>query len=67
VLQFGLIAVGFERFGSEEALKQDAIKHLYDVYVKINAEASKDPEVKVEAAKWFKRMEDGTVLSYSIS
>ncbi|KZS96430.1 arginyl-tRNA synthetase [Sistotremastrum niveocremeum HHB9708] len=57
--QFGLIAVGFERYGSEEALKVDAIKHLYDVYVKINAEAEKDPEVRVEAAKWFKRMEDG--------
>ncbi|QRW18858.1 arginyl-tRNA synthetase [Rhizoctonia solani] len=30
--QFGMIAVGFEKYGSEEALARDAIKHLYDVY-----------------------------------
>jgi arginyl-tRNA synthetase len=29
------------------------------VYVKVNAEAEKDPTVKEDAAKWFKRMEDG--------
>lgn len=58
-MKFGLIAVGFERYGSDEALEKDAIKHLYDVYVRINADADKDPEVKVEAAKWFKRMEEG--------
>ena len=34
--QYGLLAVGFERFGSEEELLKDAIKHLYDVYVQIN-------------------------------
>ena len=54
-----MIAVGFEKYGSQEALEKDAIKHLFDVYVKINAEAEKDPEIKVEAAKFFKRMEDG--------
>ncbi|GBE88787.1 arginyl-tRNA synthetase [Sparassis latifolia] len=57
--QFGLIAVGFEKYGSREALEQDAIKHLFDVYVKVNADADKDPAVKVEAAAFFKRMEDG--------
>jgi arginyl-tRNA synthetase len=43
-------------------LKTDAIKHLYDVYVKINADAVNDPEVKEEAARFFKRMEDGEYL-----
>ncbi|KAI0063831.1 arginyl-tRNA synthetase [Artomyces pyxidatus] len=57
--QFGLIAVGFEKYGSEEALQKDAIKHLYDVYVQVNKDAEADPEVKVAAAAWFKRMEDG--------
>ncbi|KAL4251407.1 class-I aminoacyl-tRNA synthetase family protein [Abortiporus biennis] len=57
--QFGMIAVGFEKYGSQEELEKDAIKHLFNVYVKVNADAEKDPEVKVEAAKWFKRMEDG--------
>ncbi len=58
-LQFGLIAVGFEKYGNEEALEQDAIKHLLEIYVKVNADAEKDPSVKAEAAKFFKRMEDG--------
>ncbi|KAK7041490.1 arginyl-tRNA synthetase [Paramarasmius palmivorus] len=57
--QFGLIAVGFERYGSQEALEKDAIKHLFEIYVKINKDAEADPEVKVEAAKFFRRMEDG--------
>ncbi|KAG6919701.1 hypothetical protein DXG01_002647 [Tephrocybe rancida] len=57
--QFGLIATGFEKYGSHEELEKDAIKHLFDVYVKVNKEAEADPNVKVEAAEWFKRMEDG--------
>ncbi|KZT04519.1 arginyl-tRNA synthetase [Laetiporus sulphureus 93-53] len=57
--QFGLIAVGFGKYGSREELEKDAIRHLFEVYVKINADAEKDPNVKVEAAAFFKRMEDG--------
>lgn len=29
------------------------------MYVKVNKDADSDPNVKAEAAKWFKRMEDG--------
>ncbi|KAJ7178691.1 hypothetical protein C8R43DRAFT_974133 [Mycena crocata] len=57
--QFGLIATGYEKYGSQEELEKDAIKHLFDVYVKVNKDAEADPEVKAEAARWFKRMEDG--------
>ncbi|KAI9450849.1 arginyl-tRNA synthetase [Lactarius psammicola] len=57
--QFGLIAVGFEKYGSEEELQKDAIKHLFDVYVNINKDAESDPGVKTAAAAWFKRMEEG--------
>ncbi|KAF7595358.1 Arginyl-tRNA synthetase [Aspergillus hancockii] len=35
--QYGLLANGYKRFGSEEALNKDPINHLFDVYVKINA------------------------------
>ncbi|KAI5955739.1 SYR1 [Candida jiufengensis] len=34
--QFGLLAVGFEKYGSEEQLAKDPINHLFEVYVKIN-------------------------------
>jgi arginyl-tRNA synthetase len=54
-----LITVGFEKYGSDEELKKDATKHLYDVHVNINNDAESDPGVKAAAAAWFKRMEDG--------
>jgi arginyl-tRNA synthetase len=57
--QFGLIAVGYEKYGNDEAMKQDPIKHLYDVYVKINADADADESVHDAARAYFKRMEDG--------
>ncbi|KAF9226346.1 arginyl-tRNA synthetase [Gyrodon lividus] len=57
--QFGMIASAFEKYGSQEELSKNAIKHLYDVYVKVTKDAEADPNVKIEAAKWFKRMEDG--------
>ncbi|KAI0743872.1 arginyl-tRNA synthetase [Daedaleopsis nitida] len=57
--QFGLIAVGFEKYGSQEALEKNAIQHLLEIYVKVNADAENDPKVREDAAAWFKRMEDG--------
>ncbi|KAG9311305.1 hypothetical protein JVU11DRAFT_8393 [Chiua virens] len=63
--QFGMIASGFEKYGSNEELSKNAIKHLYDVYVRVTKDADADPDVKAEAARMFKRMEDGdeSVLS----
>jgi arginyl-tRNA synthetase len=57
--QFGMLALGYHRFGSNEALSQDPIKHLYDIYVLINAASESDPSVKEEAAQYFKRLENG--------
>ena len=54
-----MIATGYEKYGSQSELKKDAIKYHFDIYVKVNKEAEDDPSVKVKAAKWFKRMEDG--------
>jgi arginyl-tRNA synthetase len=60
-----MIAVGFNKYGSEEALARDAIKHLYEVYVKINADANEDESVHDAARAYFKRMEDGKVISHT--
>ncbi|KAI8083034.1 uncharacterized protein BX664DRAFT_284905 [Halteromyces radiatus] len=57
--QYGLLAVGFARHGDEEKLRQDAIKHLYDVYVQINHDAENEPTIHDEARAYFKKMEDG--------
>ena len=57
--QYGLLAVGFEKYGSERELLENPIKHLFEVYVKISAEKEQDPKVDAEAFAYFKRMEDG--------
>jgi len=57
--QFGMVAVGYEKYGSQEELEKDPLMHLYNIYVKINKESDDDPKVKADAASWFKRMEDG--------
>ncbi|ORY85012.1 mitochondrial and cytoplasmic arginine-tRNA ligase Rrs1/Mrs1 [Protomyces lactucae-debilis] len=56
--QYGLLALGYEAFGNEEELKQDAIKHLYDVYVQINAQATAEEDA--EKARKVKCEEEGT-------
>lgn len=40
--QFGLLAVGFEKYGDEEKIKSDPIRHLFDVYVKINEDGRQE-------------------------
>ncbi|CCH41274.1 arginyl-tRNA synthetase [Wickerhamomyces ciferrii] len=63
--QFGLLAVGFERYGSEEQLAKDPINHLFEVYVKVNKDVENEgdslPEEEStngQARAFFKRMED---------
>jgi len=59
------MAVGFDRYGDRAELVKDPIKHLYDVYVKINKDIVENPELDRKANEYFKRMEenDPTVLS----
>lgn len=56
--QFGLVLLGFERFGSEDELESDALMHLFSVYVKINEAAKADPKVHDEARAIFREMEE---------
>jgi arginyl-tRNA synthetase len=48
--QYGLLALGFEKYGSEEALNADPINHLYEIYVKINKDLTEEKE-KIAALK----------------
>ena len=57
--QFGLVAIGWERFGSEESFKNNPLSHLLEVYVKASALFNKEKE-KVEEAK--ARKEDTSEL-----
>ncbi|KAK4166816.1 arginine--tRNA ligase, cytoplasmic [Cladorrhinum sp. PSN259] len=42
--QYGLLALGFEKYGDEEALQKDPINHLFQLYVRINTEMSAEKE-----------------------
>ncbi|VVT45890.1 uncharacterized protein SAPINGB_P000942 [Magnusiomyces paraingens] len=77
--QFGVLGVGFRKYGSEEALEKDPIQHLFDVYVKINqditsekeaqiAAGSTDPQSEIdnEARAFFKKMADGDEESLNL-
>lgn len=67
--QFGILAVGFERYGSEELLAQQPILHLFDVYVKINNVIKEEGEGSAtdeEARAYFKRMSDGDEQALAI-
>jgi arginyl-tRNA synthetase len=57
--QYGLLAIGWRRYGSEEAFKVDPIAHLFDVYVKISADFKPEEEAYKAARN---RGEDTSVL-----
>lgn len=62
--QFGLLAVGFQKYGSEELLEKDPINHLFTVYVKINQDMNEEGAdlengINDQARQFFRRMEDG--------
>lgn len=71
--QFGVLAVGFQKYGSEELLASQPIQHLFDIYVKINADMKAQTEeaeakgvpleeansIDGEARAFFKKMENG--------
>ncbi|KIY70938.1 arginyl-tRNA synthetase [Cylindrobasidium torrendii FP15055 ss-10] len=62
--QFGLLAVAFAKYGSEEKLAANPIMHLFDIYVAINKdvkeqEATGHSSVNEEAKDVFRRMEQG--------
>lgn len=72
--QFGVLGVGFERYGSEEKLLNDPINHLFDVYVAINKDIEREKEESAdetsaidEAARvFFKKMTEGDKVAVGL-
>lgn len=56
--QFGLVLLGYEKFGSDEELEKDSLSHLFKIYVKINEEAKNNPEIHDQARHIFREMEE---------
>ncbi|XP_064025447.1 probable arginine--tRNA ligase, mitochondrial isoform X2 [Pogoniulus pusillus] len=56
-MQFGLLGVGFQRFGNKEKLKSRPLQHLFEVYVQIN-KAAEDENIKELAKDFFRKLEE---------
>lgn len=56
---FGMWVVGFEKWGSEEALEKDGAYELGRLYVKFREEAEGDESLIDEAKAWLKKLEEG--------
>ena len=64
--QFGKLIVAFGKWGSEEQLQKNTIKHLLELYVKFHEQAEKDKTLDEEARAEFKRLEDGNKESLKL-
>jgi arginyl-tRNA synthetase len=53
--QFGKLILAYKKWGDENKLKKDAISHLQELYVKVNA----DELLEDSAREEFKKLEDG--------
>lgn len=55
--QYGLLMVGYKKYGNEEELEKNAIRHLYDVYVKICHDSYMDETVHDAARQYLTSMD----------
>ncbi len=55
--QFGKLIYAYKKYGDEKELKQHPIKHLQELYVKINAEMN--DKIEQESREIFKKLEEG--------
>ncbi|KAG9231288.1 putative Arginyl-tRNA synthetase, cytoplasmic [Amylocarpus encephaloides] len=53
--QYGLLALGFKKYGNEEALQADPINHLFKIYVSISKDLADE---KAEMATLKEKVED---------
>ncbi|GIY04063.1 hypothetical protein CEXT_485221 [Caerostris extrusa] len=58
-LQYGILAVGFNKFGCEKELQKDPLNHLFEVYKQANEQNESNPSFNEEAKMYFKKMENG--------
>lgn len=53
--QFGKLILGYKKFGIKKEFEKNPIKHLLDIYVKVNEDASLEEEARAR----FKKLEEG--------
>ena len=56
--QFGKLAVAYQRWADPDNMREDPIKELFRIYVKIHEEAEEDKSLEDESRNVFRRLED---------
>ena len=56
--QFGKLIVAYKKWGNEQAVRNEPLKELLELYVQFHEEAEKAPSLMDEARVWFKRLEE---------
>ncbi|KFG26651.1 arginyl-tRNA synthetase [Nematocida ausubeli] len=64
--QFGFLAIGYAKYADQKKMEEDPIRHLNDIYVRMNQEAEQDPSLHDRAREFFKRMEEGDEEAVSV-
>lgn len=64
--QFGKLIVGYKKWGSEEAVRENPISELLKYYVKFHEAAEEDETLDDEGRLWFKKLEDGDPEAYEL-
>jgi arginyl-tRNA synthetase len=57
--QFGKLIVAYDLWGNEKALRENAILHLNELYVKFHEESEKDSQLEEKARECFCCLENG--------
>lgn len=56
--QFGKLIVAYKKWGNEQAVRNEPLKELLELYVQFHEEAEKTPSLMDEARVWFKKLEE---------
>lgn len=56
--QFGKLIYAYKAWGHPEAMEQDPIEHLLELYARFHREAKENPELDQQGRCWFLRLEE---------
>lgn len=64
--QFGMLISAYKKWGDRGVIEADPINELLKLYVRFNAEAEENGELRDEARYWFKELENGNEEAYKL-
>jgi len=57
--QFGKLIHAYRVWGDDQAMAEDPIEHLIELYARFHREAKVNPDLEEEGRRWFARLEEG--------